>query len=440
MFGYSMIQMVRQHAHQLDRPLRDHLLNVYKPFRYTPCFFHKWLEGLVKRTKQFDIVIEFLDPDCHSVAMDSVAVVANKHVRCKVKNEFSSVSACSASFTPSAMEELLDICPFIKKIHLDREVNAFLDVATPAVKADNVNRNNRKLTGENITIAVIDTGVHPHLDLKGRIIGFVDFINQREDAYDDNGHGTHCAGDAAGDGQLSDGKYVGPAPKANIIGIKVLNKLGSGSLSTIMDGVQWCIDYNKTNVTNKINIISMSLGSSAQPYETENDDPMVKIVEAAWNSGIVVCVAAGNDGPDSNTVASPGLSNQVITVGAMDDKNTLERNDDLLASFSSRGPTIYGVEKPDIVSPGVNVVSLRAPGSYLDKLQKGNRVANDYFVLSGTSMATPICAGVIALMLEDNPSLTPDEVKQHLLNGTDLWRNEDPNLYGAGYINAENSI
>jgi serine protease AprX len=208
-----------------------------------------------------------------------------------------------------------------------------------------------------------------------------------------------------------------------------------------MDGVQWSIDYNLTHTEDKIDIISMSLGSTAQKYDKEDDDPMVKIVEAAWDSGIVVCVAAGNEGPESGTIASPGISDKVITVGAMDDRNTtVPRTDDGIASFSSRGQTIYGQDKPDIVAPGVNIISLRSPNSYLDKLQKSNRVENNYFVLSGTSMATPICAGVVALMLEANPNLLPDELKIRLLNGADPWGNEERNVYGAGYINAEKSI
>jgi serine protease AprX len=217
--------------------------------------------------------------------------------------------------------------------------------------------------------------------------------------------------------------------------------MGSGSLETVMQGVDWCIQYNRNNPTNKIDIISMSLGSTAQTYANENEDPMVRIVEEAWSAGIAVCVAAGNEGPESTTIASPGISDQVITVGALDDKNTSEtRNDDEVASFSSRGPTIYGVTKPDILAPGVNIVSLRSPNSYLDKLQKSNRVGDDYFVLSGTSMATPICAGIVALFKQQNPDIQPQEIKDLLKRGTNLWGDRDPNIYGAGYINADNSI
>ncbi|HYK71640.1 MAG TPA: S8 family peptidase [Pseudoneobacillus sp.] len=442
MFGFSMIQMIRQNAEKIDRPLRDQLLNVYKPFRWTPCFLHKGLEGWVKKNKKFSVVIEFQNNEAHYLGMEMVSKMVSNHYKCKVKSEYQSVSCCSAHLTPIAMEKLLTSCPNIKKIHLDREVKALLDVATPTTKAVNIEKNNTLLTGQGINIAVIDTGIYPHQDLAGRIKAFKDFVNNREDAYDDNGHGTHCAGDAVGNGLLSGGKYSAPAPLSNVIGVKVLDKLGSGSLSTVMDGVQWCMDYNlAARPEDKIHIISMSLGSSAQRYDDENEDPMVRIVEAAWDSGIVVCVAAGNEGPNKGTIASPGISNEVITVGAMDDKNTIEpRTDDEIASFSSRGQTIYGVDKPDIVAPGVNIISLRSPNSYLDKLQKSNRVETDYFVLSGTSMATPICAGVVALILEAYPGLSPHDVKKKLINGADPWGNKDENVYGAGYINAEKAI
>ncbi|WP_108669124.1 S8 family peptidase [Peribacillus acanthi] len=453
MFGFSMIQMIRQHANKLDRPLRDQLMNVYKPFRWTPCFMHKSLESYIKLTKRFKVVVEFNNKECHSLGMNSVYHIAGKHIMSKLKNEYRSISCCSAVLTPNAIENLLVSSPHIKMIHLDREVKALLDVATPTTKAVNLMKDDTVLTGKGINIAVIDTGIHPHQDLEGRIKDFKDFVNNIEEAYDDNGHGTHCAGDAVGNGFLSGGLYVAPAPNAKVIGVKVLDKMGSGSLSTVMDGVQWCIDYNKDKpYEEKIHIISMSLGASAQLYYDENQqpcencDPMVSIVEAAWDSGIVVCVAAGNEGDSPKTIASPGISDRVITVGAMDDRNTIEpRTDDGIAAFSSRGKTIYGIDKPDIVAPGVNIISLRAPNSYLDKFQKSNRVDSNYFILSGTSMATPICAGVVALILEANKGIAPDVLKQKLMTGADPWgvnpgSEMNRNTFGAGYINAERSV
>jgi serine protease AprX len=439
-FEYSMIQMVRTHAHKLDKPLRDKVLNLYKPFKWTPCVFHKLSEKYIKKTKRLSIIIEF-EKGCHLEGCQEVDQVFTKKRGCKIRNEFSSVSCCSADITPTVLADVLSSCNHIKKIYLNSEVKALLDTAVPSANAKNIVRNGTKLTGKGVTVAIIDTGIYPHKDLSGRITNFVDFINQKTDPYDDNGHGTHCAGDAVGNGAASSGLYMGPAPEANVVGVKVLDKQGSGSLETVMQGVEWCINYNEANPDEKIDIISMSLGSTAQQYENEDADPMVQIVEQAWQKGIVVCVAAGNEGPDARTISSPGISNHVITVGALDDNNTSDtKSDDDVASFSSRGPTIYGLIKPDLLAPGVNIVSLRSPNSYIDKIQKESRVGTDYVTLSGTSMATPICAGVAALILQHNPNATPQTVKELLIIHADSWKDRDPNIYGAGYINGEKSI
>ncbi len=436
LFGYSMVQMVRAHANKLERPLREELLNLYRPFKWTPCFLHKFFEGTIKKTKRFSVIIEF-KKGCYDTGCQEVEGVMKQHMRNKVRYRFSRISSISANVTPNGLEEILSGCQHINRIYLNSEVKALLNVAVPSANAKHVVRGGKELTGNGVKIAIIDTGIYQHPDLGDRITEFVDFVNNEQEAYDDNGHGTHCAGCAAS----ASPEYTGPASAANLVGVKVLDKLGSGSLETVMRGVEWCIQYNENN-TDKIDIISMSLGSTAQNYGTDDRDPMVQIVESAWNAGIVVCVAAGNEGPNGGTIASPGVSNEVITVGALDDRDTVERTDDTVAEFSSRGPTLYGLEKPDLLAPGVNIVSLRSPNSYLDKLQKSRRVGNDYTVLSGTSMATPICAGICALFKEKDPNLSPKQIKEMLIKGTDLWNDEahNNNIYGAGYINAENSI
>lgn len=439
MFGYSMVQTVRTYSDKLDQPLREQMLYIYRPFTWIPCFMHKSIEAFIKRMKKVSVVVEFQEEAFEKGCKD-LHRISKTYNRCGLRRTFTQVACCSVDVTPAMLESILANCPHIKKVYLNRKVHALLDVAVPSVNASNIVRNEKKLTGKDVTIAVIDTGIHPHKDLEGRIVGFKDFVNQKEEPYDDNGHGTHCAGDAAGNGAASSGKYKGPAYEANLIGIKVLNKMGSGTLESIMEGVEWCLQYNETRPDKKINVISMSLGADAQKYEEENKDPMVQMVEKAWEKGIVVCVAAGNSGPNAQTIASPGVSDRVITVGASDDHNTVDKKDDEVASFSSRGPTIYGLTKPDLLAPGVNIVSLRSPNSYIDKLQKSNRVDGEYFSMSGTSMATPICAGVVALLLEHIPNATPDQIKQMLLDGADKLDGMDPNSYGNGLLNFEKTI
>ncbi|MFS0750981.1 S8 family peptidase [Oceanobacillus sp. 1P07AA] len=426
MLNFSMINLVRRNGKKMDKGIRQEMVNFYKPFRYIPCFLQSPIERVRKKTKKLPVVIKFKSENfangLHEV----------KNTKCKSLREFHSISCCSARFSAEKIEHLIENCNHIEKIYYDRKVFSLLDTASSSVNADVLKENG--LTGEGSTIAVIDTGIHPHEDLEGRIIGFADFVKGQSDPYDDNGHGTHCAGDAAGNGALSDGQYQGPAPEANLVGVKVLNKMGSGSLSTVIEGIDWCIqnqsEYN-------INILSLSLGSDAT--EPAADDPVVEAVEMAWDSGMVVCVAAGNSGPGEKTVGSPGISPKVITVGAADDNNTADRSDDSVADFSSRGPTIDGLTKPDLLTPGVDIVSLRAPGSFIDKTNKSARIDGNYISLSGTSMATPICAGVVAQLLQSDSSLTPDQVKEKLMAACeDLG--QSPNVQGAGYLNAANLL
>ncbi|QDP41168.1 S8 family peptidase [Radiobacillus deserti] len=424
MFGYSVIQLVREMGDKVDRDIRQELVRFYQPFRRVPCFLHRPFERLRKKTKRLPVIIEFEDGTFDFGLGDM------KSVRCKTRSEFPSISCCSTKVSVEKIEHLLRNSSNIKKIHYDRKVTTLLDVASPSIHSDQLKQSG--LTGKDVNIAIVDTGIYPHRDLQGRIIAFKDFINNRTEAYDDNGHGTHCAGDAAGNGLSSNGKYQAPAPEANLIGVKVLDKMGSGSLSTVISGVEWCIQ-NKSSFN--INVLSLSLGSDAT--QSAEDDPVVKAVNKAWDNGIVVCVAAGNSGPSPETIASPGISQKVITVGATNDNNTVDRSDDVVADFSSRGPTIDGLTKPDLLTPGVNIISLRSPRSYIDKTNPQFRVDTNYMSLSGTSMATPICAGVVAQLLQKQPTLSPDQVKQQLIQACEDM-GQPPNVQGHGYLNAEN--
>ncbi|HEU5138561.1 MAG TPA: S8 family peptidase, partial [Bacillales bacterium] len=371
MLGFSMIQLVWKHSHRFDKELRDEIIHLYRPFRHIPCFLHRPLENLAKKFKRFPVIIEFdQENTSFKPTLESVHQFVKTEPRSNIKYEYPSISGVSAVLTAATIERLIKNHSSVKKIHYDRKVNAFLDVASPSIHSRKLNQ--QGITGNNINIAIVDTGVYPHQDLTkptNRIIAFKDFVNGKKDPYDDNGHGTHCAGDAAGNGYSSDGKYRGPAPKAGIVGVKVLSQTGTGSLSTIVAGIQWCLDH-KTEY--QIDVISLSLGAKAD--QSNCQDPLVQIVETAWDEGLVVCVAAGNSGPDKRTIGSPGISPKVVTVGAIDDKNTIDRSDDEIAPFSSRGPACGDVSKPDLLAPGVNIISLRAPGSFLDKTQKSNRV------------------------------------------------------------------
>ncbi len=234
-------------------------------------------------------------------------------------------------------------------------------------------------------------------------------------------HDTHVAGIIAGNGFSSKGKYMGIAPDANIVGIKILKDDGSGNISDVIAGIQWTID-NKSKYN--VKVITLSLGT--KPRSKCKDDPLCQAVDAAVTAGITVAVAAGNSGPDPSTITSPAVSPNVITVGACDDRKASHPKDINIADFSSVGPTHDGLEKPDILAPGVGINSL------------ANK-SLEYNKLSGTSMATPIIAGCIALLYEKDPQMTPSRIKEIIMaNATDLGLG--PNKQGAGLLNIRKII
>lgn len=321
----------------------------------------------------------------------------------------------------------------IKFIAEDSTVKMQLNIATQEIKSHEVN--SQGYTGKGITIAFLDTGIYPHPDFRkpnDRIIAFHDIVNGKKNPYDDNGHGTHVAGDAAGNGYTSGGKYKGVAPEANIVSVKVLDSKGSGSSSDILTGMQWILD-NKEKYN--IRIVSLSIGET--PTLPPFLDPLVKGVEKLWKHCLVVTVAAGNSGPAINSITSPGTSRNVITVGAVDDKRTVDINDDAIANFSGRGSAF--LYKPDVVAPGVKIVSTASgnvPVGADDKILLNSA----YRTASGTSMATPIVAGAAALLLEKNPNLTNYQIK-NILKSTSI--NVDHYSYysqGYGMINIEEAL
>ncbi len=291
---------------------------------------------------------------------------------------------------------------------------------------------NMGITGKGVTVAVIDTGVAPHPDLGDRYKEFKDFCGSEdgiENAYDDNGHGSHCAGLVAGDGTKAGGRFKGPAYEADIVGVKVLGGSGGGSLSSIERGIRWCI-ANKDRLG--IKILSMSLGANANLHEKH--DVIAQAVNDAIKAGLLPVIAAGNSGPGIETVGTPAITKDALTVGAYDDKNTATHADDTMAFFSSRGPTTRDrLVKPDIAAPGVNMVSLLSPNSELQDADV-TKMPPYYVLLSGTSMATPVVAGCAALVMQANPDLTPAQVKQILIETSETMIDTPGILGGAGLV------
>jgi serine protease AprX len=329
-------------------------------------------------------------------------------------------------FCKQTLRELI-AHPKVKHVHHDYEVHTNLNTATPTVGAKEAIRT-YGLTGKGVTVSVIDTGIYRHYDLiypTNRIIAFQDFVNGRTVPYDDNGHGTHVAGAIAGNGSASSNYYSGVAPEANLVGVKVLNAQGSGSLSNVVAGINWSI-ANRNSLG--IRVINLSLG--APPFTSYINDPLAQACEKAWSSGIVVSAAAGNSGPDG-TIITPGYDPVILTIGATNDRNTIRRGDDVPAQYTSSKPTIDNFIKPDIAVPGTNITSLLSPNSTLANQYPENRVGANYLTLTGTSMATGIASGIIALLLQAYPPYTPDIVKVRLIEASNYFA---PNFPGYSLI------
>jgi serine protease AprX len=320
--------------------------------------------------------------------------------------------------------------PNVSYISPDRSLGATLDYSTEGVNAPIAW--NSGWDGTGIGVAIIDSGIYSHPDLlsarsrASRVVYRKSFIGGVQN--DDFGHGTHVAGIVAGTGASSNipGSFHvlrGVAPNANLLDLRVLDQNGVSNDSAVIAAIEAAV---KLKSKYNVRVINLSLGRPF--YETCTLDPLCEAVEAAWNNGVVVVVAAGNLGRNGySTVLSPGNSPHAITVGAMKTGDTYTRNDDLIASYSSKGPTYIDMTvKPDIVAPGNLVVSLLAPGSTLANAFPDNVVGPSYYSpsatgtaqymrLSGTSMATPVVSGAVALMLQKDPTLTPDAVKARLM-------------------------
>ncbi len=265
-----------------------------------------------------------------------------------------------------------------------------------------------KFFGQGQTICFIDTGIHPHFDFifpSNKIIKFIDLVNNNCYPYDDNGHGTFVSGIACGNGIFSK-QHTGIAPLSNIISIKALSENGESYSNRILDAMQWVYENHKVY---NIGIVCMSFGAESGG----NFDPLSKGAEALWRAGITVVAAAGNSGPNTNSIKSPGNNPYIITVGALDIKNFQ------VASFSSRGPTIYG-HKPDLLAPAVDVISC-------------NNEFLPYTKMSGTSVATPIIAGVCAIIKSKYKNITNNQIKRFLLSHCRKITG-DVNIEGAGYL------
>lgn len=293
-----------------------------------------------------------------------------------------------------------------------------------------------KLQGKGVGVAVVDSGIYKTKDISGRVKINVNFNTSYHDGADRYGHGTFVAGIIAGSGSQSSGKYIGVAPKATLLNVRVADDQGMLYESDVVDSLQW-VYYNKDK--HNIRVVNLSLNSTvAQSYHTS---PLAAAVEILWFNGIVVVVSAGNNG--NSTIYPPANDPFVITVGATDDKGTASTADDTMATFSASGVTESGFTKPDLVAPGRLIIGLLPENNVLtmSAIRSANRLDTTYFKMSGTSISAPMVSGAVAILLQDEPNLTPDQVKYRLMaTANKSWPGYSAPAAGAGYLNIYNAV
>ena len=380
---------------------------------------------------------------------------------------------------PNGLLQQLAENPRVRRIHHDRAVSG--DVARAALTiGSRAVVSLMGYTGAGIGVAVIDSGItnwHDDLRINGygetqpslfnlaslsvqktglvlprnqRIADFKDFVNGYTTPYDDWGHGTHVAGIVAGNGYSTLGLREAIAPGAHIIALKALARDGSGTISNVIAAIDYAI-ANKAKFN--IRVINMSL--SAGVHESFNTDPLTLAARRAVEAGIVVVASAGNMGkaadgsPQYGAIGAPGNAPWVLTVGASSSQGTIQRSDDTVAAYSSRGPTMIDfAAKPDLVAPGTGIVSLSDPlsrlyGEKAESLSGGllwGLTTKPYLTLTGTSMAAPVVTGTVALMLHANPALTPNMVKAILQFTAQVDQSYDYLTQGAGFLNARAAV
>jgi len=346
-----------------------------------------------------------------------------------LKRQFRLIPAFAAAMS-AGQARALARAPGILRIEEDFPVAIALDAASRDFGVEQA-RSALAANGSGVGICVVDTGVDPgHEQLAGKVAGFTDFINGRSTPYDDHGHGTHVSSIAAGRGGVAGSaaaRFQGVAPGATIYAAKVLDALGQGTESDVIAGIEWCSDPARGSGGPGVQVISMSLGSESA---SDGGDALSRAADAAVAAGKHTVVAAGNAGDGAASIGSPGAAAGVVTVGAAAEWSapaTAPNHSDgiYLAPFSSRGPTLDGRLKPDILAPGVSITAAQAGSS------------SGYVTWSGTSMATPFVAGTLALALQHDRTLSPATAKG-LLAASALDRGAvgPDNDWGAGLLDA----
>ena len=409
-------------------------------------------DGLAARLQELapdaavDVIVTFSRPGSAASAQAAVGAFL-------VKREYRLIAGFAASMRAAQARALARV-PGVFRVEEDATAYANNQSARASFGVDRA-VTDYVFTGIGVTVCIADTGIHPHEQLAGKIVGFVDLVGDiygvfRTAPYDDNAHGTHVAVTAVGAGtaapsataqeQYEAALFRGVAPGASVMAAKVLDFQGQGADSGVIAGIEWCVD-------NGADVINLSLGVAGNG---DGRSALEQAVDSAVTAGVFVAVAAGNEGDAPNTVGVPAAAKLAFTVGAAAEwaidpgvhpQASAWQSEGLYpAPFTSRGPTKDGRIKPDIMAPGVTIVSgIGNPSFLFDPYGFGLGCGDScYGILSGTSMATPFVAGVAALMLDANGALTPAQIAQILAETAYDW-NDKPgkdNEFGHGLIDA----
>ena len=387
------------------------------------------------------VIVRTLPGVSASAAIRSVAGTAGRRLP--------ALGAQVALVADTALESLAARSDVLS-IGLDRRVQGTLERTSATVGAAQV-RDELGVDGAGVGVAIIDSGVaNWHDDLgTDRVVHFADFVTHMPQPHDDYGHGTHVAGIIAGTGYDSGGARRGIAPGVSLVVLKVLDGAGDGYISNVIAAIDYVIEHRT-----RFNIRVLNLSVAAGVYESYGKDPFTLAARRAVDAGIVVVTSAGNLGRSETGqiqrggITAPGNAPWVLTVGATNHQGTGARTDDTLAAFSSRGPTnIDRAMKPDVVAPGVGIESLAAGGSTIYNLNPAARLTGTidtattpYLSMTGTSMAAPIVAGTVALMLQANPDLTPNLVKAVIQYTAERRPRIELTAQGAGFLNTRGAV
>src|SRR5689334_4888444 len=384
----------------------------------------------------------------------------------KIRRHFDNLNSFALEL-PANVANALSSFPEVSFISLDSEVTTLGGHIARTTGTDNVRSmsTDGALDGSGIGIAIVDSGIYgdhkSFLDTQtglSRIVVNVDFTGEgrTDDPY---GHGTHVAAAAAGNGMIAKGEYIGIAPRAKLLNLRVLNAKGIGSVSSVLGALDWLMQMAPTY---NVRVVNMSLGMPA--INSYKFDPLCVAVRKLVDKGIVVVAAAGNNGKNSagqkiyGQIHAPGNEPSALTVGAVDTHGTDTRADDTIATYSSRGPTrsfwtdesgvkhYDNVIKPELSAPGNKTVFAESPNNYLVTqnpsldARVSNKIGRRQMMLSGTSMAAPLAAGTAALMLEVNPTLTPNLVKSLMMYSAQQLANFNTFEQGAGELNIDGAV